>query len=215
MLPSFTRFLSSRDAKKGIHKERYRGEVIFFPRSLVALLRPFDLFSSLPSLHPFASSSFDSPRPLFVRVTAARSLVRSFNGYKQHRRPEPADATDSQLLAIIFCPIVPTCVCTSLRSMLVAREMKARAERRTHWIPDTHARFSFSPPCICLPHRRRGRRARSYFSLLSIAVVVVGSSVVCMHVSASAAASVAPRRDATRRLERRALYYRRSRRCRA
>lgn len=36
--------------------------------------------------------------------------------------------------------------------------------------------------------------------------LVVGSSVVCMHVSASAAASVAPRRDATRRLERDELY---------
>lgn len=184
----------------------------------MALLRPFDLFSSLSISSPFrVVLLFDSSRPLFVRVTAVRSLVRSFSGYKQHRRPEPADATDSQLFAIIFCPIVYTCVCTSLRSMLVARGMKARAERRTHWIPDTHARFSFSPPCICLPHRRRGRRARSCFSLLSIAVVVVvvGSSVVCMHVSASAAASVAPRRDATRRLERRALYYRRSRRCRA
>lgn len=49
----FTRFLSSRDAKKGIHKERYRGQVIFFPRSLVALLRSFDLFPSLSISSPF------------------------------------------------------------------------------------------------------------------------------------------------------------------
>lgn len=46
-------------------------------------------------------------------------------------------------------------------------------------------------------HRRRRRRRRW---------LVVGSSVVCMHVSASAAASVAPRCDATRRLERDELY---------